>query len=75
MDLLDFVLEEGQVRLSENVNNLSTAEDITKAVGSGFANREVDLKNGIVPLSFLQKPLVRSKEEDFARLKRLLPHP
>lgn len=75
MDLLDVVLEEGQVRLSENVANLSTAQDITRAVGSGFANREVDVQNGIVPLSFLQRPLIYSKEEDFARLKRLLPHP
>ena len=77
MDLIDVALEEGQVKASETAEMRAIWGDEEPIVGLGqnMKNRETNLQNGISPLEFLKNPLPQSKEQDFARLKRLLPHP
>lgn len=61
MDIIDIALQEGEIGKIRFVFRGS--------------NKETEIQNGIVPLQFFQKPLYKAQEQDFARLKRLLPRP
>lgn len=66
MDLLDIILEEGSY----------APQALPLGVQGPLENvKPAEIANGVIPLSFFQNPLPRAQEEDFARLKRLLPHP
>ena len=81
MDLIDFVLEEGTGgRLTaQEVLQANQIRQQIRASGRPVppfeSFRTAGVKNGIETLSFLQQPLPKAQEQDFAKLKRLLPHP
>lgn len=66
MDLIDFVLEEGDINISQVL-----AQRDSSIIG----NRPMNLQNGLQTFQFLQQPLPDSKTKNFSHLKRLLPHP
>lgn len=66
MDILDFVLEEGDIKISEV---------LTQRDPSIIGNRPIHLQNGLQTFQFLQQPLPHAQTKNFSHLKRLLPRP
>jgi len=66
MDLIDFVLEEGEAR----VIGPKPAPPLPQNI-----NRETNIQNGVIPIQFLNQPLINAQSQSFSHLRRLLPHP